>query len=339
MTVHDPHPATLPQRRTQVTLRRPGGPDVLTVETAPMPTPGDGELLVRMQAAGVAFGDVTQRQGRNPGRLPPVLGYDVVGVVAATGPGTTGFLVGQRVAALTMTGGYASHVVVPARWTVPVPEHLGAAEISALTLNYLTAWQMLHRAARVSAGQSILVLGAAGGVGSALSELGLLAGVRVYGTASTRRHHDLRERGVEVVADASAVPEHVDATFDSVGGPSIARSRRATKRTGVVVAFGFSFTLDHGASRLGGLLRAVLAIVRARVTPGPRLVNFLIGSSADRDPAALRADLSHLVGLLADGNLRPRVETLPLSQAVEAHRRLENRQVEGKLVLVADQPV
>ena len=98
-------------RTEQVRLTRAGGPQVLRLETVPTPVPGRGELLVRMQAAGVACGDGTQRQGRNPGRLPAVLGYDVVGTVESVGPGVEGVAVGERVAALTMTGGYASHVL------------------------------------------------------------------------------------------------------------------------------------------------------------------------------------------------------------------------------------
>lgn len=332
---------TAPTQRVQVTARSAGGPEVLVVERTQMPVPGAGELVLQMQAAGVAFGDITQRQGRNPGKIPPVLGYDVVGVVTAVGAGVDGFAVdgfavGQRVTALTVVGGYASHVVAPAKWAVPVPDDLVAAEVSALTLNYVTAWQMLHRVARVEAGQSILVLGAAGGVGSALTELAMLAGARVYGTASPHRHQALRARGVLVVPDAGSVPERVDATFDSVGGPSLARSRRATKRAGVVVAFGFSFAVDAQHSRPGGLALAVLGLARAKLTPGARVTNFVITSSATKDPTGIRTDLTHLVGLLADGSLHPVVETMPLSRAADAHRRLENRQVTGKLVLVAD---
>jgi len=111
----------------QVRLTAAGGPQVLQLQDGPVPVPGRGELLVRMQAAGVAFGDVTQRQGRNPGKLPAVLGYDVVGVVKAVGPGVDGRVPGDRVAALTMTGGYASHVLARSDWAVPVPAGLDAA--------------------------------------------------------------------------------------------------------------------------------------------------------------------------------------------------------------------
>jgi NADPH:quinone reductase-like Zn-dependent oxidoreductase len=322
------------ERTERVRLTGAGGPQMLRLETVPAPVPGRGELLVRMQAAGVAFGDVTQRQGRNPGKLPAVLGYDVVGTVESVGPGVEGHASGERVAALTMTGGYASHVLARSDWTVPVPVELDAARVSALVLNYLTAWQMLHRVANVQPGQSVLVLGAAGGIGSALVELARLAGVTVYGTASARRHAALRERGVRVVADQGALPGQVDAVFDPVGGPSLARSRRATKRGGVVVSYGFSFTVDGGHSRAAGLLRTFTALTAAKATPGARVVVYTVGSAAKKEPAALRDDLGQLIDLLAAGDIDPRVETLPLADAAEAHRRLEDRQVLGKLVLV-----
>jgi len=294
---------------------------VLQVQTAPVPVPGRGQLVVRMQAAGVSFGDVIQRQGRNPGKLPAVLGYDVVGTVRAVGPGVEGFVPDDRVAALTMTGGYASLVLAPARWAVPVPAGLQAAQaaqVSALVLNYLTAWQMLHRLARVQAGQSVLVLGAAGGVGSALVELAQLAGAQVYGTASNRRHPTLLERGVRVVADQEAIPERVDAVFDPVGGPSLVRSRKAAKQTGVVVSYGFSFTVDAGHCRAAGLVRTITALARAKALPGTRVVLYAVGDAANKDPAALRQDLGHLIDRLTARELTPQVETVPLASAAEA---------------------
>ena len=315
----------------RVRLTGAGGPEMLRVESAPIPVPGAGQLLVQMQAAGVAFGDIAARQGRTPGKLPAVLGYDVVGTVQVVGPGVKGFALGEQVAALAMTGGYATHVLAPARWAVPVPAGLIAAEVDALVLNYLTAWQMLHRAARVQMGQSILVLGAAGGVGSALVELAQLAGARVYGTASPRRHAALEARGVQVVADQNSAPELVDAVFDPVGGPSLARSRKAAKRTGVVVSYGFSFTVDAGHSRAGGLVRTIAALARAKASTGARVVLYQVGR---RNPAAQREDLAQLISLLAAGAITPRVETMPLAAAAQAHRRLEARQVLGKLVLV-----
>ncbi|HEX6343454.1 zinc-binding dehydrogenase [Umezawaea sp.] len=319
---------------TRIVVRRPGGPDALLLERVAVPVPGTGEVVIAVEAAGVAFGDVQLRQGRFPGTLPVVPGYDVVGRVSAVGHGVDGVAVGQRVAALTVTGGYATHAVARAALAVPVPDGLDAAAVTALVLNYLTAWQMLHRVARVETGGSILVLGAAGGIGSALTELAAGRGIRVFGTASASRRAVLEARGVAVVADQAAVPEPVDATFDAVGGPSLAASRRATGRGGVVVSYGMSFAVAADLSKVGGLARAVAALARAKVEPGPKVVNYQVAARANRDPAAFRTDLAHLVDLVGRGAVNPVVTTMPLAGAADAHRRLEAREVVGKLVLV-----
>ena len=318
----------------RVRLTSTGGPEVLRVEPMPVPRPGPGQILITAEAAGVAFHDITTRQGLTPGALPEVQGFDVVGHVAQVGAGVTEFRAGQRVGALIGHGGYATHVLAPAKRAAPLPEGHPAEELDALVLNYLTAWQMFHRVARPSSGQAVLVLGAAGGVGSALSQLAHAAGVRVYGTSSPGRRDRVEASGATWVPDAAAVPEPVAATFDPVGGPSLARSRRATKPSGVVVSYGFSFATGAGYSRIGALTRTAGALLRAKLTPGARVVLHAVERTVDKDPAGFRADLAALVEHLSTGAIKPEVVTLPLDQAAEAHRRLENREVEGKLVLI-----
>ncbi len=319
---------------TRVRLRHAGGPEALTVETGPVPVPGAGQVLLRTEAAGVAFNDVTTRQGLNPGRLPHVLGFDAVGRVLATGPDVTGFTAGQRVGALVGTGGYATHVLAPATQTAPLPEDADAATLDALMLNYLTAYQMFHHIARPRPGSTVLVLGAAGGVGSALTQIALSAGVTVYGTSSPPRRARVEALGATWAADAASVPMPVAATFDPVGGPSLALSRRATARDGVVVSYGFSFASGTGRTRTRALGGMVAAIARAMLTPGPRLVLHTVEGAVSRNPARFRTDIDALVGLLAGGAITPEVTTLPLAQAAEAHRLLESRQVTGKIVLL-----
>ncbi|AGL18070.1 alcohol dehydrogenase zinc-binding domain-containing protein [Actinoplanes sp. N902-109] len=299
-----------------------------------MPEPGLGQILVEVEAAGVAFNDITTREGLNPGPLPDVLGFDVVGRVTKLGAGVEDVAVGQRVGALVGAGGYATHVVVSALRAAPLPEGPPAAELDALVLNYLTAWQMFHRVAKPAPGQAVLVLGAAGGVGSALCQIARAAGVEVYGTSSPARRVRVEAGGATWAADAAAVPVSVAATFDPVGGPSLARSRRATQRSGVVVSYGFSFAAGAGYSKAGAMIRTVGALLRAKLTPGARVAVHVVERAVDRDPAGFRADLTALAGQLRAGVLRPEVTTLPLGRAAEAHRRLEHREVEGKLVLV-----
>ncbi|MFD5825708.1 alcohol dehydrogenase catalytic domain-containing protein [Lentzea sp. NPDC060358] len=318
----------------RVRLTSTGGPEVLRVEAVPVPEPGPGQVLITMEAAGVAFHDVTTRRGLTPGALPEVQGFDVVGHVMRVGAGVAEFTPGQRVGALVGDGGYATHVLAPAARTVPLPEGPPAAQLDALVLNYLTAWQMVHRVARPAPGDAVLVLGAAGGVGSALTQIARAAGVAVYGTSSPGRRGRVEAGGAIWVADQASVPVPVAATFDPVGGPSLVRSRRATKPSGVVVSYGFSFATGAGHSRAGAMARTVGALLRAKLTPGPRVVVHTVARAVDGDPAGFRADVAALVERLVAGVIEPEVVTLPLEQAAEAHRRLENREVEGKLVLV-----
>jgi len=321
-------------KMTQIVLDGPGAAERLTVVQGPVPEPGAGQVVVRAEAAGVAFIDVITRQGRSPGPVPRVLGFDVVGRVVAVGSAVTALREGERVAALLGTGGYSTHVVIDVDRAVPVSADVDAAELDALVLNYVTAWQMLHRTAQVKPGQSILVLGAAGGVGSALRELALLDGIDVYGTSSPGRRAVVETGGGHWIPAAADVPASVDAAFDPVGGPSLRTSRQVTRAGGVVVSYGFSFTVAAGHSKYAGLARTAAALVHARITPGPRVRLYTVEDSARKDPAAYREDLTRLVGLLAEGRIRPVVSRLPLTEAAEAHRRLEARQVIGKLVLV-----
>lgn len=319
---------------TEIVLRGTGGPETLVVRAGVIPVPGDGQVLIRSEAAGVAFNDVTTRQGRNPGAAPRVLGFDVVGRIMATGAGVSEYAVGQRVAALVGVGGYSTHVLADPRRVVPVPEDIEAPVLDALVLNYVTAWQMLNRVAYVRPGQRILVLGAAGGVGSALCELAILQGAEVFGTSSAGRRRSVEESGVRWVSTPSDVPDKVDAAFDPVGGPSLAETRRATAATGIVVSYGFSFAVDADRSKLRGLLQAASAIARAKLTVGARLRVYRVESAVAKDPASYREDFATLVQLLVAGKIRPTVTTMPLSAAAEAHLRLERREVTGKLVLV-----
>jgi len=319
---------------TRVRLRHAGGPEAMAIETGVVPVPAAGQVLLRAEAVGVAFNDVTTRSGLNPGKLPDVLGFDTVGLVLATGRGVTEFTVGQRVGALVGTGGYATHVVAAATHVAPLPHGVDAAILDALLLNYLTAHQMFHHLARPRPGSAVLVLGAAGGVGSALTQIARSAGVTVYGTSSPPRRGRVEELGATWVADATSVPVSVAATFDPVGGPSLARSRRATARDGVVVSYGFSFAAGSGRSRSRALASMLVAIARAKVTPGPKLVLHTVERAVKKDPARFRTDIAALVGQLSSGAIRPEVTTLPLTRAAEAHRLLESRQVTGKIVLL-----
>jgi NADPH2:quinone reductase len=187
-------------KNARIIVTRYGGPDALQVVEEACPEPKHGEVRVRVQAAGVSLPDIMARQGIHPEtpRVPFTPGWDLVGVVDRLGDGTSGIEPGQIVAAMPIHGAYAEFVCLPQRELVPVPPGLDAAEAVSLILNYVTAYQMLHRSAKVRPGQRVLIHGAAGGVGSALLQLGRLAALEMYGTCSSR--------GEQAVSELGAIP-------------------------------------------------------------------------------------------------------------------------------------
>jgi NADPH:quinone reductase-like Zn-dependent oxidoreductase len=332
--------------RASVITRR-GGPEVLEVQTLPAPEPRAGEVRVRVRATGVGSTDVMMRRGSYvyAPRVPFVPGYEVVGIVEAMGAGVSELRVGQRVAAITVWGGYGEVVVRGATEFVPVPEACDDAAVVALVLNYVTAWQMIERVAKCAPGQLALVTGANGGVGSALLELLRLRGVRALGAASPSWHDGVRALGATPIpsrtvplpdAVHAVAPEGVDVAFDVVGGRGTAEAIAATKRGGSVVAYGFMGTSRNGApSRLLALRTFWSAFVGAWLA-GRRGTFYGITARYRRDPRAYRDDLRLLLGLLERGKLQPRIAMrLPLLDARRANELLEAGGIEGKIVLVA----
>jgi NADPH2:quinone reductase len=216
-------------RHARVIVTHYGGRDALRVIEEDRPEPEHGEVRVRVLAAGVSLPDILVREGVHPEtpRVPFTPGWDLVGVVDQLGAGISGIEPGQVVAAMPIHGAYAEFVCLPPRELIPAPPGLDAAEAVSVVLNYITAYQMMHRSARVRAGQRALIHGAAGGVGTALLQLGRLAGLEMYGTCSSR--------GATAVSELGAVPidyqhgdfvtevrrhtgDGVDVVFDPIGG-------------------------------------------------------------------------------------------------------------------------
>jgi NADPH2:quinone reductase len=187
-------------KHTRIVVTHYGGPDALQVLEEECPNPKGGEVRVRVLAAGVSLPDLMAREGIHPEtpRVPFTPGWDLVGVVDRVADGISGIQPGQMVAAMPISGAYAEFVCLPQRELVPVPSGLDAAEAVSLVLNYITAYQMLHHSARVRLGQRVLIHGAAGGVGTALLQLGRLAGLEMYGTCSSR--------GASAVSDLGGIP-------------------------------------------------------------------------------------------------------------------------------------
>ncbi len=333
----------------EILIPRAGPAGVLSRRTRTLPPPGEGEVQVAIEAAGVAYADIVMRSGAYAGVKPPVVpGYDFVGRIEAMGPGVADFSVGQRVAGVTVTGSYATRRNVDAAWLTPAPEGADAARLVAAALNGLTAWQMLHGLARPDRGEWILVHGAAGGVGGLLLDLARLAGVKAIGSASRGKHALVAEQGgvpvdyaaEDVAARARAISDGgVVAAFDHVGGRHLRTvSLKALAPGGLAILYG-----GYDATR-GGRVRPLAALDLMFNSRVPAYGLFqrsqgVIGYSAPlwraHRAARYRRDLSAVIGLAGEGRLAPRVgATFPLSQAVEAHRALESRTIAGKIVLL-----
>ncbi|WP_279582600.1 zinc-binding dehydrogenase [Fodinicola feengrottensis] len=259
-------------------------------------------------------------------------------------------LVGQRVAALTKIGGWTTHAIIDTTDLVAVPDEVDATYAEAVVTNGITAWQMLHRKARVRAGQTILVHGANGGVGSLLAQLALIAGVRVIGTASSQHHEELRALGITPVdyrtEDVPArvrelAPGGVDAVFDNVGGQNLDDAWALLRRGGSVVSYvRVASAVDGNGSAMLGVLKVLGRMWWWNTVPNGRrayFYNLWAGRTFTRGrfTARLRKDLGAVFDLLASGQLSPRIAaTLPLSQIADAMKLAETRTAVGKIVLI-----
>jgi NADPH:quinone reductase-like Zn-dependent oxidoreductase len=355
MVIHsDSHPTGRPSSAAVETLEvllpgivEPAGLELRRRELAP---PAAGEALVRVEATGVSFAEQQMRRGKyyDQPPFPFVPGYDLVGVVEAVGDGGDAALVGARVAAVTKTGAWRERVVLAVDELVPVPAGLSPAEAETFVVNGVTAWSMLHRSARVRRGQTIVVHGANGGVGTTLVQLARDAGIRVLGTASSRNADVVRALGAEFVDSAGDVraqvaalaPEGVDAVFDHVGGPGVVDSFRMLRRGGALVAYGTASTKDEaGASQLP-VLRLIARLAVWNALPNGRRASFYdfwAGRRANRArfQARLSEALTAVLDLAAAGRIRPQIAaTLPLAEVVRAVELAESRTVAGKVVLL-----
>lgn len=345
-------------RYTHITVTHYGGPDALRVVEEECPEPKQGEVRVRVLAAGVSLPDIMARQGIHPEtpRVPFTPGWDLVGEVDQLGDGISGIEPGQRVAAMPIHGAYAEFVCLPQRELIPVPSGLDVAEAVSLILNYITAYQMLHRSAQVRAGQRVLIHGAAGGVGSALLQLGRLAGLEMYGTCSSR--------GASAVSELGAIPidyqqqdfvkeihrltrEGVDVVFDPIGGTHMWHSRQALRPGGRVVGYGNTTSLRGEGlasgrpgrrNRLHGIPIYVLYIAGGQLLPGhKRVVPYSIQTLKRLRPAWFRQDLIALLDLLQQQKIKPLIaQRFPLVQARQAQELLAKGGVIGKIVLVCN---
>ena len=321
----------------------------LLVRTRVLDKPASGQVSVKVEASGISFAEQAMRRGKyyEQPKFPLVPGYDLVGTVVATGPGVDTTLLGKRVAALTKTGGWASYVLLTASNLLPVPESIDPMEAETLIVNGITAWQMLHDKARIKRGQTILVHGANGGVGTILTQLALYAGVKVIGTASPRHHDALRAQGVLPVdyndinlaeTVLKMAPGGVDAVFDHLGGPSFARSFSLLAKGGVLVCYAIASALNDTGNTLFPFIKTLVQLGWWNILPNGRkayFYNIWEGKGSDIFQIKLKESFAQLTTMLATGVLRPQIAAhFPLTQIIAAMKLAESRTAYGKVVLV-----
>jgi NADPH:quinone reductase-like Zn-dependent oxidoreductase len=334
-------------RNASILIAALGGPEVLKYVESDLPVPATGQVRVRNIAAGVAYADVLMRRGLYPNTppLPFAPGYDIVGIVDALGESVKDFSIGQCVAALTMTGGYSRYTIVPAKYLVLVPPNLDPSEAVSLVLNYVTAYQMLHRVGRAQKGQRMLVHSAAGGVGTAALQLGKIAGLEMYGTASKAKHELVKSLGATPIdyrtenfreCIEKLAPKGLDIVLDPIGGRNWWASYACLRGGGTLVCFGASSAVTKGKME-AGLGFALLGLMKI-LPDGKHAGWYNVKTLRDARPEQFREDLSKLFELLGQRQVQPVVaERFPLREAARANELLENAQVQGKLVLLCQE--
>ena len=327
----------------RVVVMQHGGPEVLQVVEEDLSEPQTGEVRVRTLAAGVSAYDLMHRRSGSLPGVPPVPftpGEDIVGLVDKLGEGVSTVEPGQRVAGYPRGGGYAEFLCLPASELVPVPAGVDPAEAVCAVANYLTAHMALHRVANVHSGERVLIHGAAGGVGTALLQLGKLAGLEMYGTASKYNHELVSTLGATpidyrtedfVERIRSLTGNGVDAVFDPIGGArQLWRSYRALRKGGRLVWFGVAATKKKG---LRVIPLTMLTIALLKLIPSGKQSPLF--PDLGEDNTWYRETLAELLGLLAEDKIKPVVaERVPLVEAARAHELLERGGHAGKVVLV-----
>jgi NADPH2:quinone reductase len=328
---------TLPREMTVVEIAAPGGPEQLKTAVRPIPQPGEGEVLVRVEAAGVNRPDVMQRQGRYP--PPPgasdLPGMEIAGEIVALGPRVSGLSIGDKITSLLPGGGYAAYAIAAAPLCMPVPTGLSMVEAAAIPETYLTVWTNLFERGGCKSGDIVLIHGGTSGIGTTAIQLAKAWGARVYATAGTEKKARACEalgavRGIDYktedfveVMRAETKGQGVDITLDMVAGSYVQRNLDIAAVDGRVVTI----------SLLGGS--------RAEINMGTVLIKrlTLTGSTLRSRTIAQKAAVADAVRkniwpLLAAGKVRPVIfATFPLSEASEAHRLMETSNHIGKIVL------
>jgi len=337
----------------QVWITRVGPPEVLELREASDPTPGPGQVRIRVHAIGINFADIMARLGLYPDapKLPAVIGYEVAGDIDAVGSGVQR-APGEKVLALTRFGGYSDVVCVHEGQAIPLPPGMSYEEGAAVPVNYLTAYQILVQMGSLKRGERVLIHSAAGGVGLAAVDLCNICGADIFGTASASKHSMLRERGVRHTIDYRTQDYEAEVkrltggrgvhiVLDAMGGEHWKKGYRCLAPTGRLVMFGLS-------SAATGKSRSLLSVARTLLRtplfsfPPPKLINdnkALIGVNLGHlwdETEMLLGWMRQIVAWYREGTIHPTVGArFPLADATAAHHYIQDRKNIGKVVLVA----
>jgi putative PIG3 family NAD(P)H quinone oxidoreductase len=328
---------TIPAQMHHIAMKAPGGPEVLTLATGPVPRPAAGEVLIRVAAAGINRPDILQRTGNYPPPpgASPILGLEVSGAVAALGPEVTGLNEGDEVCALVAGGGYAEYCVAPAPQCLPVPKGVSLVDAAGLPETIFTVWSNVFDRGRLGRGESFLVHGGSSGIGTTAIQLAHAFGARVFATAGSpekcavcrdlgaERAIDYRQEDFVAVLKEATQGRGVDVILDMVGGPYVEKNLRSLAPEGrlVQIAFlqGSKVTLD-----LAHLMVRRQTLTGSTLRPRPVA-----------DKAAIARNLRDKVWpLIEAGKVRPIIDrTFPLAEAAAAHRLMESSTHIGKILL------
>jgi NADPH:quinone reductase-like Zn-dependent oxidoreductase len=323
----------------QVVVTRRGSPEVFKLIEKDLRSPSHEEVRIKILATPVCQPDVQARYGQTPfpPRIPFVPGYAIIGIVDAVGKNVNDIVVGDRVAALTAYGGYSEYIFLKQKQLIHVPENIDPADAATLILNYVLAYQTLHRSAKIKPGDKILIIGASGGIGTAYLQLGKLAGLTMYGIASKSKHHNLAEYGatlidyrtqnfVDVIRQLE--PNGIHAIFDGMGGDYIEQGVSVLQHGGIFVEYGNPLSFS-------GMLRLLRQVILLNLQPNGIKVK-IYGNNSRLNMQPFREDWAMLFKLLEEGKIKPVIHRkFPILEAPQANALLESEKVIGNIVLLS----
>ncbi|MDJ1505735.1 zinc-binding dehydrogenase [Xanthocytophaga agilis] len=327
-------------KNKKVIIRTPGPAEVCEIFEEDLPSLNAAQVLVKVEYCGVALGDILFREGISPVEYPMTPGYDVVGHIVAIGTKVYGFKPGDRVAALTLKDGYSSYVCIDSEIIVAVPQGITSEKAIGAMLNYVTAYQLLVNKAKLPAGSSILIHGAAGGVGLAVLGLAKVLNITAYGTVSTHK--------VSTVTVAGGIPidytqtdfvkeilikngKGVDAVFDPIGGSNLWRSYKVLDKNGQLISFGVGEALKKEGNAKWRLFKAVWPLIVLKLLPNSRKVRLYTTSPKNRH---LKEVIERVFAFVELGKITPVIsKVFPLTSVIDAHKYLTDQRPMGKVLL------